>query len=175
MTSYFERHGGLRQLTMEPWERLSSGSFIFETRLTFWLRYLHDVVPEGVVVCHVPVADQIFDLNPPNYPNVRRTEVQLRCMEGILMTGIVSFDYHSSDASDIAAFLAYQHASDGLLVHDPDQAWGTFTGLALLSFYVSDDGLDPNDYRHTATFNPMTNVRDVVRYIRPLPFLVLPQ
>ena len=147
---------------MEAWNILMSYD-TFETRMSFWMKYLHDVVPEGVSPCHVPANTQMFDLHPPDYPNLRRMEVQLRCREGILMTGLVSMDYNNPYASDIASFVAFEHSRDGLVVYDTHQAWGIFTMLRHIRFSVSNNG---RDYVHTLTAHPITNVRDVVRYIR---------
>ncbi|KAM0804233.1 hypothetical protein BDR22DRAFT_837477 [Usnea florida] len=163
MTSYFERYGRLREVTMQAWQPLSSGHSTFEQRVSFWMKYLRDVTPDDVAVCHVPSSTQMFDLNPPDYPVARRMEIQLRCREGILMTGLVSTDYHNSYASDIIAFVAYEHSRDGLVVWDPRQQWGSFTCLQYIRFHVSENG---RDYRITYTLHPITSVRDVARYIR---------
>ena len=147
---------------MEAWQQFRSVPN-FATRASFWMKYLYDVVPEGVLPCHVPANTQMFDIHPPEYPNSRRMEIQLRCMEGILLTGVVSQDWHNPYASNIAAILAYEHWRDGLVVYDPYQAWGIFTCITTMRFSVSDNG---RDYRDTLTVHPITNVWDVVNYIQ---------
>ena len=163
MSSYFEYYGRLRTVTMEAWERVRSGHSTFEERMSFWMKYLYDVVPEGVVPCHVPSNNQMADLHPADYPIVRRLEIQLRCMEGILMTGLVSMDRYSRHIEEITASVAYDHWRDGLVVYDHRQAWGMFTCLETIKFYVSRNG---RDYRYVSTVHPIDNAREVARYIQ---------
>ena len=124
--------------------------------------YFQDVVPYDVSVHHVPAYIQAHDLNEGS-STIRREEIQLRCMEGILMTGIVSMELHGFDVTEIGAVLAYEHWRHGMLVRDPRQEWGMFTCLRELRFFNS---LDGREIQGVHTFRPIADVRDVVRYIR---------
>ena len=149
---------------MEAWERVRNGHSTFEERLSFWMKYLHDVVPQGVALCHVPDNNQIHDLNPVDYPVARRMEIQLRCMEGILMTGLVTTDRHNIHIEEITAYVANEHWHDGLVVYDYRQEWGMFTCLETIRFHVKRNGR--NHPHHVSTVHPIDNAREVSRYIR---------
>ena len=163
MASYFELHGRLRTITMEAWERLASGHDTFNERMSFWMKYFHDVVPQNVAPCHVPANVQIHNLNPAGYPYSPRMEIQLRCREGILMTGLVSMDRHNIHIEELTALVANEHWLDRNLVDHNRQAWAMFTCLRSIRFHTS---LNGTDYRNVNTIHPIDNVREVVRYIR---------
>ena len=163
MTSYFEQKGRLSTSTMQAWDRFHSGHSTFEDRLLFYVRYFQDVVPSDITVCNVPTNAQTFDLMPDGYPLFRREEIQLRCMEGILMTGLVSMEWYPESISSVAAIMAFEQWRYGLVVWDPHQAWGMFTCRHELRFYVSRNG---RDYGGVDSLSPLDGVDEVVRYIR---------
>ena len=163
MASYFERKGRLSTSTMQAWDRFHSGHSTFEDRLLFYVRYFQDVVPCDVVVCHVPAYTQTFDLMPDGYPLFRREEIQLRCMEGILMTGLVSMEWYPQSISSVAATVAFEQWRYGLVVPDQHQTWGMFTCRHEIQFYVSRNG---RDYRGVSCLSPLDGVDEVVNYIR---------
>ena len=163
MTSYFEHKGRLRRSTIEAWDRFHSSRSTFEDRLSFYMLFFQDVVPYGVVVCHVPAYAQTFDLMPDGFPLFRREEIQLRCMEGILMTGLVTMEWYPDSVGSVAAIVAFEHWRDGLVVRDHRQAWGMFTCRHEMRFYVSRNA---RDYDGVDYLNPLDGVEEVVRYIR---------
>ena len=162
MSSYFEYHGRLSNQTMQAWNRMNDHHCTFGDRLRFYMLYFQDTVPYDVSVHHIPAHIQAHDLNEGS-STIRREEIQLRCMEGILMTGLVSMESQNYDLTEIGAVLAYEHLRDGMLVRDPRLAWGMFTCLRELRFFYS---IDSRLIREAHTYRPIADVRDVVRYIR---------
>ena len=148
---------------MEAWEPLASGHDTFNCRMSFWMKYFHDVVPQDVWPCHVPANAQIYNLRPDNLPDHPRMEIQLRCREGIFMTGLVSMDRYNRHISGITARVASEHWRDGYLVEHERHEWAMFTCQKTLWFFES---LNGREYHNVDSVTPIDNVRGVVRYIR---------
>ena len=156
MASYYEYHGTLSTATREAWRSLRVFPHDTDVRLEFYLRYFRDIVPNEVVVCHVPSYVQAYNLQD-------RYEIQLRCHEGILMTGLLSAENDPTTIGVLTAALTYDHWRDGWLVRNFRQAWSMFTCLDTLSFYTSYDGRNPE---RLSTYRPIEDLRHVARYIR---------
>ena len=150
---------------MEAWERLSGNNgFSTANRLAFYMLYLQEVVPYDVGVFHVPANAQAHDLNEGlNSWTSRREEIQLRHAEFIFMTGLLSMEQECDLIEPVAAALTYEHWRSGWMVPDPRQAWGMFTCLQSIRFYISRNG---RGYDNVNTLRPIQDVREVVRYIR---------
>ena len=163
-SSNYETHGGLlRNCTMDAWQRISGpmqGSC--HDRLTFWMTYLRDVAPREVSICHVPDNEQALDLSPPHVRTFERVEIQLRCPEGILMTGLVSRELSHVQIEQVTAAVAYDHWCDGVLVQDPQQVWGMFHCLANITFHVS---LDGRNYVNGRTLHPIIDADEISDYL----------
>ena len=156
MPSYYEYHGTLSTATRAAWHRLGDYPDDIRVRLEFYLCYFRDVLPNGVVAFHIPGYVQAFNLQG-------RYEIQLRCNEGILMTGLLSADNNPAAIEGLTAALTNDHWRDGWLVRNPHQAWGMFTCLDTLSFYISYNGRTP---ARVSTYRPIEDLRDVAEYIR---------
>ena len=163
-SSNYETHGGiLRNSTMDAWERIRrpfQGDF--DDRLRFWMTYLRDVAPREVSICHVPDYEQALELSPPHVRDFRRTEIQIRCPEGILMTGVVSREVTHVEIEEITAMVAYEHWCDRLLVQDPQQAWGMFSCTSNITFHVS---FDASNYVNRRQLHPIVDADEISDYI----------
>ncbi len=105
-----------------------------EQRLDFYLTYLHDVVPYGVNVCHIPRNHQPFELRLTTVRSrtvapIRREEIQLRYEGRVFMTCVLSLDCVPINAEQIGGHLACTHYRDGYFVRDYHRAWRMFTAL----------------------------------------------
>ena len=126
------------------------------------MTYLRDVAPREVSICHVPENEQALDLSPPHVRNFERMEIQLRCPEGILMTGAVSRELSHVEIEQVTAMVAYEHWCDRVLVRDPQQVWGMFTCLSNITFHVS---FDARNYVNRRQMHPIVDADQISDYI----------
>lgn len=161
MASWYQEYGHLSQRTMDAYRRYGRDPHNIRERLDFYLTYLEDVVPYEVGVHMVPNHLQPYDLGASSRLYTEREEIQLRCQEGIFMTGIIQLGTRSDKAEEIAATLAYTQWRQGFHVRYHHQAWGVFTGLHQIRFCSSRDGMD---WDRTADFHPIHDAQEVVAY-----------
>lgn len=159
MTSIYSEYGWLSQQTIDAYHRCVHPQDI-EDRVNFYLTYLYDVVPYGVTVHSVP--NHLQPWNIQGYTGIKRMEIALRTDQGVFMTCIVSVE-GNQHCEVMAATLANDHWHRGHVVPFHHQAWGMFTCQREIKFFSSDNG---TEWDHTATMNPITDVREVVAYLR---------
>ena len=153
MTSYFARHYGLSQETHEA-ALYGAQPRNVNDRLDFYLKYLKDVVPDGVRVRHIPASGIL---------NSTCEEIHLLTRsEGIFMTGLVRRDRNHHRTERVAADEAYSYYLDGEFVPDGDN-WRFFTCHDSLRFFNSEE----RDHWNLAhCFRPMERPFEVAQFLQ---------
>ena len=145
---------------MDAYRRYGADPLSTGQRLDFYLPYLEDVVPNGVIVQHVPNHDQPYDLGGSR--RAPREEIQLWYAGKMFMTGVVALEVNPMHIEEAAGNLAYIHwGQQRICVPYRHQAWSMFTGLHRIRFCSSRDG---RDWERMADFHPMHQVGEVVDY-----------
>ncbi len=161
MASYYSDYGTLMRETMDTYAYSRRHSHSLPDRLNFYLCYLADVLPHGVGVIQIPQRWQAWNISVESRG---RLEINLFYRNRVFMVCVISMeDHHPHVPEEIAGALANNYWNEGILVHDPDYAWHTFTATINLKFCSSRDG---EDWNREATFHPIDRVQEVVRYFR---------
>lgn len=160
MTSQFTRNGGLREQTLDAYNRSCMCPRGVDERLNFYLTYLEDVVPSGVTVDHVPVeldnGGRVSVRNPP------REEILLTMSGKIFMFGLVSMEYNPRTLEKTTGDEAFTQWLNGDYIPDGEN-WRFFTCQSMILFFNSHHD---DDWECVSDFDPIDHVDQVAAFLQ---------
>ena len=159
MTSLFARNRRLGRQTLEAYHRLNTSQNV-NNRLDFFMNYLQDVAPSGLIIEHVPVEPD--ERGRPTVRDPAREEIQLSTLAGdLFMSGLVSLEYNPRDLERTAGDEAYTKWLHSEFTADGDN-WRFFTGQSTIKFFDS----QKDEWYVAGEFHPIEEAEEVAAFLQ---------
>ncbi|MCJ1459803.1 hypothetical protein MMC28_010182 [Mycoblastus sanguinarius] len=122
-----------------------------ESRIKFWLKYLEEVVPQGVTVKYMEKEGK-----------ARAEGIEIYQASGdLFMPGIIVYRKHLAETAQVAAELAFTKFDDEGSTGD----WYFFVGASKLSFFKGEAGSEEYGETPEVEFMPIEDAQKVRDYL----------